>query len=194
MWPFCILDQKGPKMTEHLITITLSPTLCNQHRIKGQLKHSYKYMIEAFNTGMGCLEFTKNGNCHYHIKTQDDISDIHVFLDTLKGVKNSKKEFVFGFTQCDQTKNQDMIGNYDYIEKSHLTTEQTLKKLGISDKYKALWLFKPKTTRFNTTSRSCGAYKNPFLTLTPEEYEAASSDTLDELIILNNARNKYNNN
>jgi len=185
MWRFCILDQKRPTMEEHLITITLSPTLCNQHRIKGQLKHTYKYMAEAFNTGMGCLEFTKNGNCHYHIKTQDDISDIHVFLDKLKGVKNSKKEYVFGFVQCDKTKSKEMIGNYDYIEKTHLKVEQTLKKLQLSDKYKALWLFKPKTTKFNNVSRSRGAYENPFQHLTPEEYDAASSDTLDNLIIHN---------
>jgi hypothetical protein len=160
----------------------------NIHRIKGQLKHTYKYMVEAFNSGMGCLEFTKNGNCHYHLKTQDDISDIYVFLDKLKGIRfmvDGKKKYVFGFTRVDVTKNIDQIGNYDYIEEDHLTTEQTLKKLGISDKYKALWLFKPKTTRFNDTSRRLPAYKNPFQHLTPEEYDAASSDTLDNLIIHN---------
>ena len=181
MWRFCILDQKRPRMTEHLITITLSPQLCMNHRIKGQLKHSYKHMIEAFNSGMGCLEFTSQGNCHYHIKTQDDMSDILVFLDKLKGVTtliDSKKVFVFGFTKCDKTKNQDMIGNYDYIEKSFASVDQTLKKLNLSDKYKSLWVYKPKKTKFNVNLERKSAYDH----MSIDAYDNASSDTLDCII------------
>lgn len=147
-------------------------------------------MVEAFNSGMGCLEFTKNGNCHYHLKTQDDVSDIYVFLDKLKGIRfmvDGKKKYVFGFTRVDVTKNADQIGNYDYIEEDHLTTEQTLKKLGISDKYKALWLFKPKTTRFNTTSRSGAANKDTIYRNLSQfiDLDDTDNDTLENLIIHN---------
>jgi len=147
-------------------------------------------MIQAFNSGMGCLEFTKSGNCHYHLKTQDDISDIHVFLDKLKGIRtviDGKKTFVFGFVQCDKTKNVDMIGNYDYIEKSHLSVEQTLKKLGLSDKYKALWIFKPRTTTFNTISRSRAANKDTIYRNLSQfiDLDDTDNDTLENLIIHN---------
>lgn len=151
---------------EHLITITLTPQICSEHRIKGQLRLTYQYMRHAFKSGMGCLEFTKNGNCHYHLKTQDDISDVHVFLDRLKSIRsmvNNKKVFVFGFTQCDQTKDKKMIKNYDYLSKSSVSVDQTLKKLKLSDKYNSLWVFEQQGSTFNAIKRSRAA--NPTVSL-----------------------------
>jgi len=142
----------APHADEHLITITLTPQLMNHHRIKGQLKLTYKHMKEAFETGKGCIEFTNTGNVHYHIKTQDSISDIYVFLDRIKGLRsdiNGKKCPIFGFVKCDKTISEDMLGNYDYLEKSNTKVDQTLKKLNLSDNYHSIWKYEKKQTRFN---------------------------------------------
>jgi len=175
----------APTQQEHLITITLSPQMCSQHRIKGQLKLTYRHMIEAFETGKGCLEFTNQGNVHYHIKTQDCISSIHVFLDKLKSVNtqvNGKKIPVFGFTKCDKTKSEDMIGNYDYLEKSFAKVDQTLKKLSLSDKYRSLWIYEHKTTRFNTDCflRAKKCLGN--LDKEVKEIQSDTEETIEELI------------
>jgi hypothetical protein len=137
---------------EHMLTITLSPKFFNNNRIASQLLHSYHHIRRAFKTGMGCLEFTEQGNVHYHVKTQDDISDIHVFFDKLKGVRvkqHDEKIYIFGFTKCDVTKKKEKLKDYCYITKCAERSDQTLKKLNISDKYHAIWEY---AERYSSTS------------------------------------------
>lgn len=142
-----------PAVDEHMITITLSPQIIQHARIKGQLKVSYKCLREACLTnGMGVVEFTKQGNVHYHIKTQENISNIFIFLDSLKGqftLINGKKTPIFGFTKCDKTNSDSRINDYSYLEKNIETTNSVLKKLQLLDKYHVLWEYKQKTQRFN---------------------------------------------
>lgn len=143
-----------PTHEEHMITITLSPAVLAHHRIKGQLKLTYNFIKEAYlpGAGKGVVEMTKQGNIHYHIKTQSHISDIHIFLDKLKGAKtsiNGKKVFAFGFTKIDQTKDVIYIDNYEYLEKDIDKTTLVLKKLGILDRYHVIWKYEPKKQRFN---------------------------------------------
>lgn len=141
-----------PAVEEHMITVTLSPQVIAHHRIKGQLKLTYKKMIEAFETGRGCVEFTKQGNVHYHLKTSDALASVYLFLDSLKGIKcqiNDKRVPIYGFTKCDKTMNAEMIEDYEYITKNIIQTEQVLKKLRISEDYHACWDNKKKKTRYN---------------------------------------------
>jgi hypothetical protein len=137
---------------EYMLTITLSPQVIAHHRIKGQLKLSYKKIKESFESGKGCIEFTKQGNVHYHIKTVDDLSTIYIFLDSLKGVTcqiNAKRVPVYGFTKCDKTNNDDMVGDYEYLLKNVVQTDQVLKKLRLSENYSSCWEFTKKKTKYN---------------------------------------------
>lgn len=148
-----ITRPKMPAVDEHMITITLSPQIISHHRIKGQLKVSYKRLREACLTnGMGVVEFTKQGNVHYHIKTQENIANVYIFLDSLKGqytLINGKKIPIFGFTKCDKTINECQINDYSYLEKNIETTNAVLKKLQLLEKCHVLWEYKQKTQRFN---------------------------------------------
>ena len=97
-------------------------------------------MTEAFESGRGCIEFTKQGNVHYHIKTCDPVSSIYVFLDSLKGTRtliNAKRVPVYGFNKCDKTANQEMIGDYEYITKNIIQTDQVFKRLRLSEEYRS---------------------------------------------------------
>ena len=142
-----------PTHDEHMLTITLSPQVIGHYRIKSQLKMTYKHIKDAdINTGKGCIEMTKQGNIHYHLKTQSHISDVHIFLDKLKGMStqiHGKKVPLFGFTKVDQTMNELYLDNYDYIEKDIDKTTSTLKKLQLLDKYHVLWEYKQKATKYN---------------------------------------------
>lgn len=126
---------------ENQITITLSTYMLSL-TVKQQLKKTYDIVRNAFKTGMGCIEFTKNGNIHYHIKTQDDYADIIAFIDSLKIHKttiNGYKVQMFGFTHLAETAKEDKKNNYDYILKDSEKTLQVLKKLKLSDKYNEVW-------------------------------------------------------
>lgn len=142
-----------PAVDEHMLTITLSPQVIGHHRIKGQLKLTYRHIKDAEITpGKGCMEFTKQGNVHYHIKTQDNMPNVYILLDKLKGIStqiNGKKVPVFGFTKCDKTTSECQVGVYDYLEKDIDITSSTLKKLQLLDKYHVMWEYKEKQQRFN---------------------------------------------
>lgn len=150
---------------EHMLTITLSPKFFNTNRIASQLKATYHYMRKAFKSGMGCLEFTEQGNVHYHIKTQDDISDIHVFFDTLKNIsvkKDGMKTYVFGFTKCDKTMKEKNYKDYTYITKMAEKSDQTLKKLQLLDKYHSIWEYTDTfKTSFNVIRQSKKKVQKP---------------------------------
>jgi len=142
----------APPQDEHMITVTLSPQVIAHHRIKGQLKLTYKKLFGAFESGIGCVEFTKQGNIHYHIKTQDPIPMIYIFLDSLKSVTcliNAKKVPVYGFTKCDKTMDPEQYANYEYLMKNVTQTDQVFKKLHILDQYRSSWEYEKRKTRYN---------------------------------------------
>lgn len=175
-----------PTNDEHMLTITLSPQVIAHHRIKGQLKLSYKHIRDAeFKTGQGCIEFTKQGNIHYHIKTQDHVSDVHIFLDKLKGISNQihgKRVPVFGFTKCDKTMDETRVNNYDYIDKDVDNTTATLKKLQLLDKYHVLWKYEQKRQRFNTDCAAAVKRCLGNLDRVIKEYESDTEETIEEII------------
>lgn len=142
-----------PTNDEHMLTITLSPQVIAHHRIKGQLKLSLKHIKDAeIKTGRGCFELTKQGNIHYHIKTQDHVSSVYILMDKLKGLTtqiNGKKVPIFGFTKCDKTQDIIYVGDYHYLEKDVDNTSITLKKLQLLDKYHVIWNYNEKQQRFN---------------------------------------------
>lgn len=146
-----------PQSDEHMITITLSSDIIKK-TVKIQHKYSYKHIENIFKTGKACIEFTKQGNIHYHIKTKDDIADIYTKIDNLKTIKyksNDKLYNVFGYTKIDKTMQEDQINNYDYILKNYQQTETVFKRMKINQK--ATWDFTekeitPKKHRINLKS------------------------------------------
>lgn len=130
---------------EHLITITLSANLLKA-TIKTQLSKSLNVVKGLFKTGKFCIELTKQGNVHYHIKTQDDEIKVVCAIDNLKTIKYKSKDKlyeVFGFTKIDKTISKEQLNNYDYIIKDYIKTEAVFKRLkikGENDTYiKALY-------------------------------------------------------
>ncbi|MEO5351390.1 MAG: hypothetical protein H7836_17375 [Magnetococcus sp. YQC-3] len=119
-----------PDIDEVMITITLTPALM-ELPFKSQLNKSYAFVKNYFDSGMGCFEFTKKGNIHYHIKTTDDSFKVLCFIDDLKTIfftHNGKKTRVFGFNQVDKTFSIEKIGNYDYLYKDDDNTRAMLKR------------------------------------------------------------------
>lgn len=138
---------------EHLITITLSPSLLRRSA-KKQLKLTLCHIKSMFKSGKCCIEFTKQANVHYHIKTQDAEDIVYCAVDQLKEYRymdNGKKQDVFGFTKMDKTQHREQIENYDYILKDYQRTECILKRLKIKDKdgtyLKAVYDYTDKTPR-----------------------------------------------
>lgn len=124
------------RAVEHLITITLSANLLKA-TIKTQLSKSLNVVKGLFKTGKFCIELTKQGNVHYHIKTQDDEIKVVCAIDNLKTIKYKSKDKlyeVFGFTKIDKTVQQEQIMNYEYILKDIVKTDQILKRLKIEEK------------------------------------------------------------
>lgn len=136
---------------ENMITVTLSPELL-KYPVLTQLNKSYDFIRRYFKSGKGTIEFTKKGNIHYHIKTQDDEFDVLQFIDELK-IKYFRSgrhnERVFGFVKCDITSRIERYMNYDYLLKDNEKTLQLLKRLKI-EKFIPLWDYeepKPKIIR-----------------------------------------------
>lgn len=133
------------RAVEHLITITLSANLLKQ-TVKTQLSKSLNVVKGLFKTGKFCIELTKQGNIHYHIKTQDDEIKVICVIDNLKTIKYKSKDKlyeVFGFTNVQKTVQESQLGNYDYIIKDYIKSEAVFKRLkikGEDDNYlKALY-------------------------------------------------------
>lgn len=125
---------------EHMITVTLSPQL-QQCTAKQQLKQSYKHVKSMFRSGMGCFEFTKQGNIHYHIKTQDSIDIVYDSVNSLKTIQfksNGKNNRVFGFTKIDATGQESQRGNYEYLQKDIEQTYSIMRRMKLTE-YHQLW-------------------------------------------------------
>lgn len=138
---------------EHMITITLSRELL-QLTAKMQYKHSYKHLEKVFKTGKGCIEFTKQGNIHYHIKTQDPIDMVYAMTDNLKTIRfktNDKKYNVFGFTKIDETQHTEYYEDYDYLLKNIEQTECIFKRLKMDTR--ALWDYTETNANINIKSK-----------------------------------------
>lgn len=130
---------------EYQLTITLSSAMLQQS-VKKQLKKTYQIIRNGFKSGKGCVEFTKQGNVHYHIKTQDDYADVIAFMDCLKihtTKVNDKRVNIFGFTHITQT--VEKHGNYDYILKDVEKTQRVLKRL--KQDYREAWEYEKKEPR-----------------------------------------------
>jgi len=125
-------DNFPKPMVSYFATITLSPSVLAL-TAKKQLKITYHKIIEFYlaycNHGsIGCVEFTKTGNIHYHFKIVDMDEALILFMDSVKKIRYQNKPAI-GFTKIDLIKTDN--GVLDYISKDNERTAFIYRKMGI---------------------------------------------------------------
>lgn len=143
------------KLYPAFVTLTLSSYVLRQTVAK-QLKVSYelaKELLQRFGQigDEGVIEFTKQGNVHYHYKMMISDESVACANDWLKSQRiktENTKEYIFGFNSFKEIKKDNGVDNY-FNKDINGKTERILRRLNLYDKYNIVFIKEPILTTFN---------------------------------------------